>query len=171
MVKIKGRIIILGKNGFIAKCLCNKLKKNKFNFISFSKEKLNLEKKTSIKILRNIVRPNDKIVVIHVTKNFLILINPMVPHLAEELWKILENRELISNESWPIVDLNYIQKNKVKIPIQVNGKVRAVIEVPIDSNATDVKEIALKEENVLKFLNKTPQKVIVIPNRVVNFVV
>ena len=79
--------------------------------------------------------------------------------------------KLISNESWPTVDLNYIQKNNVKIPIQVNGKVRAVIEVPIDSNEKDVKEIALKEENVLKFLNNNPQKVIVIPNRVVNFVV
>ena len=114
---------------------------------------------------------DDKIVVIHVTKKFLILINPMVPHLAEELWNILENRGLISNESWPTVDLNYIQKNNVKIPIQVNGKVRAVIEVPIDSDETDVKEIALKEKNVLKFLNNSPRKVIVIPNRVVNFVV
>ena len=69
------------------------------------------------------------------------------------------------------VDLNYIQKNNVKIPIQVNGKVRAVIEVPIDTNKKDIKEIALKEKNVLKFLNNNPKKVIIIPNRVVNFVV
>ena len=114
---------------------------------------------------------DDKIVVIHVTKNLLILINPMVPHLAEELWSILENKEIISNKSWPKVDLSYIQKNNVKIPIQVNGKVRAVIEVPIDSNKNDIKEIALKEENVLKFLNKDPKKIIVIPNRVINFVI
>ena len=53
---------------------------------------------------------DDKIVVIHVTKKFLILINPMVPHLAEELWNILNNKELISNEIWPRFDLNYIQK-------------------------------------------------------------
>ena len=114
---------------------------------------------------------DDKIVVIHVTENLLILINPMVPHLAEELWSKLENKGIISNENWPKVDLSYIQKNSVKIPIQVNGKVRAVVEIPIDSDKNDIKEIALKEENVVKFLNTKPKKVIIIPNRVVNFVV
>ena len=69
------------------------------------------------------------------------------------------------------VDLSYIQKNNIKIPIQVNGKVRAVIEVPIDLDKNDIEEIALKEKNVLKFLNKKPKKVIIIPNRVVNFVI
>ena len=114
---------------------------------------------------------DDKSVVIHVTEKLLILINPMVPHLAEELWSNLKNKDIIANESWPQVDLNYIQKNKINIPIQVNGKVRAVIEVPIDTNKKEIEEIALKEKNVLKFLNNNPKKVIIIPNRVVNFVV
>ena len=113
----------------------------------------------------------DKSVVIHVTEKLLILINPMVPHLAEELWSSLKNKDIIANESWPQVDLNYIQKNKINIPIQVNGKVRAVIEVPMDTNKKEIEEIALKEKNVLKFLNNNPKKVIIIPNRVVNFVV
>ena len=64
MAKIKSKIIILGKNGFIAKNLCNKLKKHKIDFVSFSKEKLNLEKKTSVKFLKKIVKPRDKIVFI-----------------------------------------------------------------------------------------------------------
>tara|TARA_Y100001970_G_C13776658_1_gene623186 strand:- start:221 stop:682 length:462 start_codon:yes stop_codon:yes gene_type:complete len=114
---------------------------------------------------------DDKTVIFHVTKTFLILINPMVPHLAEELWHSMDNTDMILNESWPKVELNYIHKNNVKIPIQVNGKVRAVIEVPIDSNKNYIKDIALKEENVLKFLNNNPKKVIIIPNRVVNFVI
>ena len=114
---------------------------------------------------------DDKTVIFYVTKTFLILINPMVPHLAEELWHSMDNSGMILNESWPKVDLNYIHKNNVKIPIQVNGKVRAVIEVPIDSNKNYLKDIALKEENVLKFLNSNPKKVIIIPNRVVNFVI
>ena len=113
---------------------------------------------------------HDECVVLHVTKNLLILINPMIPHLAEELWHDLGNKNTISNENWPKVDLNYIQKNNVKIPIQVNGKVRSVIEVPLDISEKEIKEIALKEENVLKFLNNDPKKVIIIPNRVVNFV-
>ena len=114
---------------------------------------------------------NDIKVVLFVTSKLLILINPMVPHLAEELWFTLGNKNSISNECWPKVDLDYIKKDNIKIPIQVNGKVRAVIEVPIDLDKDDIEEIALKEKNVLKFLNKKPKKVIIIPNRVVNFVI
>ena len=95
----------------------------------------------------------------------------MVPHLAEELWATLGNENSISNECWPKVDESYIKKDNIKIPIQVNGKVRAVIEVPIDLNKVDIEKIALKEKNVLKFLNKNPKKVIIVPNRVVNFVI
>ena len=113
---------------------------------------------------------NDTCIVLHVTKKLLILINPMVPHLAEELWSKLDNKNSILNENWPKIDLNYTKKTKVKIPIQVNGKVRSVIEVPLDLSKKDIEEIALKEENVLKFLNTNPKKVIIIPNRIVNFV-
>ena len=91
----------------------------------------------------------------------------MVPHLAEELWYHLGNKKIIANQNWPQVDLNYIQNDNVKIPIQVNGKVRAVIEIPVNSSEKDVKEIALKEKNVVKFLINKSKKVIIIPNRVV----
>ena len=114
---------------------------------------------------------NDTKVVHFVTSKLLILINPMVPHLAEELWFTLGHKNSISIECWPKVDLGYIQKDNIKIPIQVNGKVRAVIEVSIDLDKSDLEKIALKEKNVLKFLNKSPKKVIIIPNRVINFVI
>ena len=117
------------------------------------------------------IKNNDDIkVVFFVTSKLLILINPMVPHLAEELWYSLGNKNSISDEYWPKVDLDYINENNVRIPIQINGKVRAVIEVPPNLSKVDIEKIALKEKNVLKFLNKNPKKVIVIPNRVVNFV-
>ena len=67
--------------------------------------------------------------------------------------------------------LNLNKKVNIKMPIQVNGKVRAVIEVPINLDKNKLEEIALKEKNVLKFLNKDPKKVIIVPNRVVNFVI
>ncbi len=114
---------------------------------------------------------NDISVVIHVIKNLLILMNPMIPHLAEELWSNLGNKDLISNQSWPKVDLIYIQKNNIKLPIQVNGKVRAIIEVPINSSKKYIENIALKEKNIVKFLKNSPKKVIIIPNRIVNFVI
>jgi leucyl-tRNA synthetase len=119
----------------------------------------------------NIENENDVKVVRFVTSKLLILINPMVPHLAEELWFTLGNENSISDEYWPKVDLGYIKKDNIKLPIQVNGKVRAVINVPIDLSKSDIEEIAMKEKNVLKFLNKKPKKVIVIPNRIVNFVI
>ncbi len=114
---------------------------------------------------------NDSKIVLFITRKLLIIINPMVPHLAEELWYSLGNENSISYECWPKADSRYIKKNNIKIPIQVNGKVRAVIQVPIDLDKSEIEEIALKEKNVLKFLDKNPKKVIVVPNRVVNFVI
>ena len=95
----------------------------------------------------------------------------MVPHIAEELWATLNNSEMICNQAWPKVDETYLQKKNVEIPIQVNGKMRALINVPYDTNKLDLEDMAIKEKNVLKFLNGVPKKVIVIPNRVVNFVI
>jgi leucyl-tRNA synthetase len=63
-----------------------------------------------------------------------------------------------------------MKKSTVKIPIQVNGKMRAVIEVSLDLSKEELEKLALKEENVLKFLNGLPKKSIIIPNRIINFV-
>ena len=95
----------------------------------------------------------------------------MVPHIAEALWQKLKENNMIAIESWPTFDNTFEEKNKIKIPIQINGKMRAIIEVQKDINKDDLEKIALKEKNVLKFLNVTPKKVIIIPNRIVNFVI
>ncbi len=118
-----------------------------------------------------ILDSNDKSVILYSTKKLLILINPMVPHIAEALWQKLKEKNMIAIESWPTFDNTIEEKNKIKIPIQINGKMRAIIEVQKDINKDDLEKIALKEKNVLKFLNVTPKKVIVIPNRIVNFVI
>ena len=114
---------------------------------------------------------NDKNVILYSTKKLLILINPMVPHIAEALWQKLKENNMIAIESWPTFDNTFEEKNKIKIPIQINGKMRAIIEVQKDMNKDDLEKIALKEKNILKFLNVTPKKVIIIPNRIVNFVI
>ena len=74
-------------------------------------------------------------------------------------------------QAWPEVDQTYLQKNNVEIPIQVNGKMRALINVPYDTKKSDLEKMAIKEKNVLKFLNGVPKKVIIIPNRVIHFVI
>ncbi len=122
---------------------------------------------SSYKILNN----DDKSVILHNVKKLLILINPMVPHIAEALWENLNEKVLIANESWPIADKSFKEKHTIKIPVQVNGKMRAIIEVQKDLNNDQLKQIALKEKNILKFLNDTPKKIIIVPNRVVNFVI
>jgi leucyl-tRNA synthetase len=113
---------------------------------------------------------NDEIVILHSTKNFLILINPMVPHLAEELWANLKSKKMICNETWPSVNNDFLLETNVEIPIQINGKMRALINVPIDTDKETLEKLALMEQNVKKFLNATPKKVIIIPNRIINFV-
>ncbi len=122
---------------------------------------------SSYKILNN----DDKSVILHSVKKLLILINPMVPHIAEALWENLNKKGLIANESWPIADKSFKEKHIIKIPVQVNGKMRAIIEVQKDLNNDQLKQIALKEKNILKFLSDTPKKIIIVPNRIVNFVI
>jgi leucyl-tRNA synthetase len=98
------------------------------------------------------------------------MINPMVPHIAEELWQTLNKEGMICHADWPEVNEVFLEKNNVKIPIQVNGKMRAIIEVPSDLNKEELEKLALNETNVLKFLNGSPKKSIIIPNRIINFV-
>ncbi|MDC1035373.1 leucine--tRNA ligase [Alphaproteobacteria bacterium] len=112
----------------------------------------------------------DKSILLFVTNKLLIMINPMVPHIAEELWKTLNNEGLVCNANWPSINKTFMKKSTVKIPIQVNGKMRAVIEVSLDLSKEELENLALKEENVLKFLNGLPKKSIIIPNRIINFV-
>jgi leucyl-tRNA synthetase len=112
----------------------------------------------------------DKSILLFVTNKLLIMINPMVPHIAEELWKTLNNEGLVCNANWPSINKTFMKKSTVKIPIQVNGKMRAVIEVSLDLSKEELEKLALKEENVLKFLNGLPKKSIIIPNRIINFV-
>ena len=118
-----------------------------------------------------ILNLNDKLVVLDVIKNLLILINPMVPHIAEELWETLQFDGMICNASWPNVNSIYLLQNNVEIPIQINGKMRALLSVPIDTSKTELELLALKEKNIKKFLNGQPKKVIIIPDRIVNFVI
>ena len=117
-----------------------------------------------------VITENDKSILLFVTNKLLIMINPMVPHIAEELWQTMNNEGLICNAEWPLVNETFLEKNSVKIPIQVNGKMRAIIEVPSDLNKDDLEKLALNQENVLKFLDGKPKKSIVIPNRIINFV-
>ena len=105
-------------------------------------------------------------------KELVIIIAPFVPHLAEELWSILGNKDSISYQEWPSYDEGLIQLDNVTIAVQVNGKLRANIEVPKDSAEDFVVTEALSLENVKKFTSLgSIVKTIHVPNRLLNFVV
>ena len=133
MAKIKSKIIILGKNGFIAKNLCNKLKKHKIDFVSFSKEKLNLEKNIS-KIFKKIVKPRDKIVFISAiapVKNMGMLLRniKILDNVTEALnGKFFNQLIYISSDAVFKDDAKIINENTEKTPTSLHGNMHLIRE-------------------------------------------
>lgn len=105
-------------------------------------------------------------------RGFLKLLNPICPHLTEEINKeiLKQNEELIYSD-WPIYHEAYLVVDEVEMVVQVNGKLRARFMVSFDENQEVVKEIALNHQNVTKHLEGlTVRKIVVIPNKLVNIV-
>ena len=99
------------------------------------------------------------------------LIGPMMPHIAEELWRRLGHETLVADTPWPAADPGLVEEESVTIGIQVSGKLRGTIEVARDSDETLVREAALAHANVRRNIgDRTVRKVIVVPNRIVNVV-
>jgi leucyl-tRNA synthetase len=100
------------------------------------------------------------------------LIAPIMPHLAEELWSLLGHKTLVTAVSWPIANDKYLTEETVTVAVQVNGKFRGTIELPVNTDSSVAEEKALGLENVMRATNGSPpRKVIVIPNKVINVVV
>ena len=100
------------------------------------------------------------------------LIAPMTPHFAEEAWERLGGVGLLADAPWPVADPKWLTDDSVTMPIQVNGKRRGEISVAKDADKADIEAMALAEPNVVKFLDgSAPKKVIVVPGRIVNVVV
>ncbi len=100
------------------------------------------------------------------------LVAPMMPHLAEEMWQRLGHRELLVETAWPVADAALVRDESVTVAVQINGKLRATIELPRDCASKVAEAAALADERVVRALDgKPPRKVIVVPNRVVNVVV
>ncbi len=105
-------------------------------------------------------------------KEFLVLVNPFAPHIAEELWELIGNKESITKATWPKFDSSKIIQTEVEIIIQVNGKIRGRINVEFNSSEEFLKSTALSQENVKQYLtDKKIIKEIVVKNKLVNFVI
>ena len=110
---------------------------------------------------------------IEYAKGFIKLLNPIAPHITEELWNVvLKEQDTIAYASWPVYDESKLVKTDFDIAVQVNGKVRATITINIDDTEEVIKEKALSAENVINHTSgKEIVKVIVIKNKIVNIVV
>ncbi len=103
---------------------------------------------------------------------FLRLLAPYAPHICEELWQRLGEPELIARATWPIHDEALCVDELIPIVVQVNGKKRAELQVPKDADAATLERLALESDNAQRFLEgKTPQRIVVVPGRLVNIVV
>ena len=105
-------------------------------------------------------------------EGFIKLLNPLCPHITEEIWERLGHNETIAYEKWPTYDEEKTIEDNITIGVQVNGKLRGTIDIKKDASKEEVEELAKANENVKKFTDGLEiVKVIVVPNKIVNIVV
>lgn len=102
----------------------------------------------------------------------LVILAPYAPHIAEELWAKLGNKESITYAVYPKYNEAYLVESNHKYPVSFNGKMRFILELPTNLTAAEVEKEVLANEQTIKQLNgQLPKKVIVVPNKIINFVV
>jgi leucyl-tRNA synthetase len=105
-------------------------------------------------------------------ETLVLLLSPLAPHLAEELWQRLGANESLAYHAWPVADPALLKAEVLEIPVQVNGKVRGKISVPAEAQESEVIEIAKQDSNVGKHLaGQSVKRAIYVRGRIVNFVV
>ncbi|MDA1477683.1 leucine--tRNA ligase [Bacillus changyiensis] len=104
-------------------------------------------------------------------EGFVKLLSPVAPHLAEELWSRLGHEDTITYEAWPVYDEEKLVDDEIEIVVQLNGKVKAKLNVPADSSKEQLEELAKNNDKVKEQLEgKTIRKVIAVPGKLVNIV-
>ena len=99
------------------------------------------------------------------------LLAPFAPHISEELWSMLGNKNSIQQEKWPEYDRNLVLDTTFELIVQINGKVRDKFEAPIGTSQKEAEELTFQRKNVKNILGSSqPKKVIFVPNRLINLV-
>ncbi|MFH7018995.1 leucine--tRNA ligase [Flavobacterium sp. FlaQc-47] len=100
-----------------------------------------------------------------------ILVSPYAPHIAEELWSQLGHKESISTVAFPVFEAKHLIETNKEYPVSFNGKMRFTIELPLDLTKEQIEEIIMKDERTQRQLDgKTPNKVIIVPGKIINLV-
>jgi leucyl-tRNA synthetase len=111
-------------------------------------------------------------VVAELLRSLVLLIAPFAPFLAAELWSELGEPGDVLRTPWPVSDAALAKEDEIEIPVQVNGKLRAVVRVPAEAAKAEIEATALADPKVQEWLGgKTPVKIIIVPGKLVNLVV
>jgi leucyl-tRNA synthetase len=105
-------------------------------------------------------------------RSLVLMLAPFAPFLAAELWAELGERGDVLRQPWPVSDAALAKEDEIEIPVQVNGKLRAVIRVAAEVSREEIEAAALADAKVIEWLaGKTPVKIIVVPGKLLNLVV
>ena len=107
-----------------------------------------------------------------VAEPFVLMLAPLAPHLAEELWQRMGHSESLAYAPWPVAEEKWLVEDTIKLVVQVNGKVRSTVHVPADASKEAILEASKSDENVARYLEGVSiQREIYVPGRLVNIVV
>jgi leucyl-tRNA synthetase len=100
------------------------------------------------------------------------ILAPFSPHMAEEIWNLLGNKETLAYEPWPLFNEELLKEDRFDYPVSFNGKMRFNIELPVNLSREEIIVVVLADERTKKWLGgATPANIIVVPNRIVNIVI
>ncbi|MBA5723960.1 leucine--tRNA ligase [Candidatus Liberibacter sp.] len=155
-----------------------KLMEENYEKLSFNKavahihELMNILEKPLIKMAKGNCDETFKSAVKEAVEILILVMSPMMPHLAEDCWKLLGNAGLVVHQKWPQFDHFLVTEMDIILPIQINGKKRTQLKVPKDAHDDFIRKAVLNLETIKKVLKgKTPKKVIIVPQRIVNIVI
>ncbi|HER09201.1 MAG TPA: leucine--tRNA ligase [Bacteroides sp.] len=105
-------------------------------------------------------------------EQFIQVLSPFAPHLAEEIWHFLNNAPSVAGTSWPLYDEALLRENVFQYPVMINGKLRFKIELPLDLSSNEVEKRVLEHETARKWTgSKLPRKIVYVPGKIINIVV
>ena len=107
-----------------------------------------------------------------ITETLVMLVSPMMPHLAEELWVALGHNTLAAESPWPELKQQWLAADTVTMAVQIKGKLRDTLDVPVDMGKDEIENMALNLPKIKSLIDGAEiRKVIVVPGKIVNIVI
>jgi leucyl-tRNA synthetase len=114
----------------------------------------------------------DRAVIQESLDSIVLMLAPIVPHICHRLWHLLGHESAVTDEAWPAIDADAAISDMLQIIVQVNGKLRARLQLPANASKQDLEDAARADQNVQRFIaDRQIRKVIVVPGKLVNVVI